>query len=213
MTSRKTKPGADAVGENDNAQNENGQPNPAADETAAAPANNGPAPGGGQPAAGESEADALREQVLRLRADYDNYRKRVLREKEVIYEQANAELMEALLPALDHLMLGIAAAERQSSDGGILAGMNLIYSQLNDTLARFGLSRLEVAGKPFDPLTSEAVMQTTDAALPDGMVAEEIRPGYMLKGKLLRPAQVVVNSAHAGRSGAEESGSDKAQED
>lgn len=143
---------------------------------------------------GPGEVEELREKLLRLRADFDNFRKRTLREKGEIYEQANSELMLELLPVLDHFQLGLQSATTHAVDKAMLEGLQLIRDQLMSVLTKFGLSSFSVENKPFDPMVSEAVNSMPSDTVPDGVVLNQVRCGYRLKDKLLRPAQVIVSS-------------------
>jgi len=134
----------------------------------------------------------LNDQFLRLAADFDNFRRRVRQNEEAVRAAAAEALMKDLLPILDHLEMAVAAA------GDLLEtpfgqGVSLIRQQLLDVLARHGLEPLAAQGKPFDPQTMEAV--AVDAAtdnVPAGHVSAELRRGYKLNGKLLRPSLVKV---------------------
>ncbi len=133
----------------------------------------------------------LQGQLLRLHADFDNFRKRTLREKCEIYDSAVSELMLDVLPVLDHIQLGIQAA---SDHKAIQDGIQLIFEQLVGVLTKFGLSPFDVENQPFDPARCEAVSCLASDQAPEGMVLIQIRRGYMLRSRLLRPAQVVVSS-------------------
>ncbi len=172
------------------------RPRPAGPEPAPAdtPA---PAP---PPAAPEPEpqaADAmsrLQDQLLRLQADFDNFRKRTVREKAEVFDQANQALMLELLPVIDHLQLAIAAAAEHRADPAFRDGLSLILAQLMGVLSKFGLNPIETEGQPFDPAHCDAVRTLPSDHVPEGVVMKQVRPGYRLNTKLLRPAQVVVSS-------------------
>jgi molecular chaperone GrpE len=136
----------------------------------------------------------LQDQLLRLRADFDNFRKRTLREKTDLYDSATSDLMLDLLPVLDHLQLGIQAAHAHKA---IQEGLRLIFDQLMGVLSKFGLVPFDVERQPFDPARSEAISQMASDQVPEGVVLAQTRRGYMLRDKLLRPAQVVVSSGPA----------------
>ncbi len=145
----------------------------------------------------DQSLESLQMQVVRLMADYDNYRKRVIREKTEIFEQANSELISRLLPVLDNAMLGAEAGEKHHASKSVLEGFRMIIRQFSDVLADFGLVRVETVGKPFDPLTAEAVGVLPSETAPEGEVLVEIRRGYLLKNRLLRAARVIVSSCPA----------------
>ncbi|KUK12149.1 MAG: Protein GrpE [Moorella sp. 60_41] len=144
-------------------------------------------------AARQEEIERLRSQLLRLRADFDNYRKRARREQLELKQTACAELVEELLPVLDNLERAMATARGGGEEGALLSGIELVFRQLVETLGRYGLSEVKALGQPFDPAYHEAVA-TEEATGPEGhnLVTEEFRKGYLLHGRLLRPALVKV---------------------
>lgn len=170
---------------------------------AEAPADASPAPAApavaAKPAPAETDADkiaALEDRLLRLRADFDNFRKRALREKNEIYELAASELVLDLLPVLDHVQLGLQAAAGHKA---IHEGLQLIFDQLMGVLSKFGLAPFDAEKKPFDPARCEAISYVASEEAPEGTVLVQTRRGYLLRGRLLRPAQVVVSSGPAVR--------------
>ncbi|MCG2660560.1 MAG: nucleotide exchange factor GrpE [Kiritimatiellae bacterium] len=136
----------------------------------------------------------LQDRLLRLQADFDNFRKRTLREKSELFDSANQALMLELLPVLDHLQLGIQAASAHQADPAFREGLTLIFDQLMGVLSKFGLSPIETENQAFDPNRFEAVNALPSATEPEGIVLALVRRGYMLRNKLLRPAQVIVSS-------------------
>lgn len=139
----------------------------------------------------------LQQRLLRLQADFDNYRKRTRREMEDLTLRANARLIESLLPVLDNLerALNIASATEQ---GALATGVEMTLRQLQEILTREGLTPVAAAGQPFNPEVHEAVArEETDAADKINLVVEEFRRGYTLHGRLLRPAMVKVAVAAA----------------
>lgn len=145
------------------------------------------------PAAPSPEA-VLKDQLLRLQADFDNFRKRVQRERVETQEQAAAQLITALLPAMDHFLLGLKNAQAHAKDATIVTGFQMIYSQLIEAFQKAGLTPLTAEGQLFDPHLHEAVTTLASEEHPEGMVITEVRRGYKLGEKLLRPAQVIVSS-------------------
>ena len=144
---------------------------------------------------GQTEKMAqLQDRLLRLQADFDNFRKRTLREKNELSDSANQTLMLELLPVLDHLQLGIQAASAHKADPAFQEGLILIFDQLMGVLSKFGLSPIETENQVFDPNRFEAVNALPSATEPEGIVLALVRCGYMLRNKLLRPAQVIVSS-------------------
>lgn len=143
----------------------------------------------------EEDLMKMREAALRTAAEYDNYRKRVAKEKEDIVRYANERLLEELLPILDNFDMGMQAAKSDESSM-IYIGMSMVQRQLEDFLSNQGIT-LIATNVPFDHNLHEAVStEVTDASVPEGTILRVVRRGYMLKGKLLRPATVVV-SRHA----------------
>ncbi len=135
------------------------------------------------------ERDSLYDRLLRKQAEFENYKKRVERERSEFVQLASAELMKELLNALDSFDLAIRNAK---TDETTLKGFELIYKQLLDTMSRFGLKAIDAKGQPFDPNFHQAVSTTETIDAPENTVLEEMRKGYLLNGRLLRPAMVSV---------------------
>lgn len=141
-----------------------------------------------------AKADELRDQLLRTIADMDNLRKRAAREKQDAIRFANESLLEKLVPVLDNFemaMLATASAEGGSVDS-LKTGVNMILNQFKNVVADSGLEVIEAQGKAFDPNLHEAVSHQESATVPEGHVLQQLRKGYKLKDRLLRPATVVV---------------------
>ncbi|MBI2442112.1 MAG: nucleotide exchange factor GrpE [Lentisphaerae bacterium] len=175
----------------------------ATDAAASSPAASGPAAPADVAAAPPPPAkeetpteklEKLQDQLLRLRADFDNFRKRTLREKTELFECANQDLMLELLPVLDHLHLGLQAASAHEADPAFREGLQLIFDQLMAVLSKFGLTPIETENQVFDATRCEAVNTLPSATAPEGTVLAMVRRGYMLRNKLLRPTQVIVSS-------------------
>lgn len=141
----------------------------------------------------EQEIDQFKDQLLRLRADFDNYRKRSLREKGEIYENANEALMLELLPVIDHLQLAINSAKEHKANAAFQDGLQLIADQLMTALAKYGLNPFNSGKQPFDANLHEAISCLPSETEPEGTIITQSRPGYRFKNKMLRPAQVVVS--------------------
>jgi molecular chaperone GrpE len=146
----------------------------------------------------EEEIAGLQDQLLRLRADFDNFRKRSVREKGEIYENANESLLLELLPVIDHIQLAVKSASEHKLNGPASAsfqeGLKLIADQLMDTLAKFGLEPFNSEKQPFEPNLHEAISALPSETEPEGVIIAQSRQGYRFKKKILRPAQVVVSS-------------------
>ena len=134
------------------------------------------------------------ERLLRTTADFDNFKKRAAREKTEAIHYANHSLIQKLLPILDNFEMALAAAQNAEGDklGSLQAGVVMIQQQLKAALTETGLEEIEAAGKPFDPNFHEAVSQQESTEVPEDHVLQQLRKGYKLKDRLLRPATVVV---------------------
>jgi molecular chaperone GrpE len=144
-----------------------------------------------QLAAARAQAQEFREHLQRLQAEFDNYRKRVLREQTTAIELASEPVMRRLLEVMDDFELALMAAERQPDFERFLKGVELVYAKLADALRSEGLERIQAEGAQFDPALHEALMQGGGAE-GEPHVAEVFRPGYTLKGRVIRPAGVRV---------------------
>jgi len=136
----------------------------------------------------EEKAD-LQDRLLRRTAEFDNFRRRVEREKSEIAEYANTETVRALLPLLDDFERALKVDVPESE---YTRGMVLIHQRLADSLKKLGLEPIEVVGKPFDPHLHHAVEMVESADHEDHTILEEYQRGYNFRGKLLRPAMVKV---------------------
>ncbi len=147
-----------------------------------------------QPVPAQDAPPPADDRLLRLQADFDNYRKRMMREKADIYRRANEDIMEELLPVLDHLELALTAVGGVDKHDSIAKGFKLVGDQLLSVLNKFGLTPIETDGVPFDPNVHEAVLHMPSTEVPENAIVSRTRAGYMLGGQLLRAAQVVVSS-------------------
>ncbi len=142
------------------------------------------------------ERNDLRDRLLRSAAEFDNYRKRTDRERRDLSDAVAADLMRDLLPVVDDLERAIAAAAGQSDSGTALAsGVEIIYRQLLDVMRRRGVEPIESVGRDFDPSWHEAIASEPADGHRDGEVIDELRRGYRIGSRLLRPAQVRVAKA------------------
>jgi molecular chaperone GrpE len=139
------------------------------------------------------ERDEFRELAQRVQADFENYRKRMLREQTDKIERANEGLLEQLLSVVDSFDL--ALANLSDADDKVRKGVELVYAELIGALEKAGLERIDALGKPFDPHEHEAVAQEDGDGEP--VVCDILRSGYRLKGRVLRPATVRVTRAEA----------------
>jgi len=137
-----------------------------------------------------ARAEDYYQRLVRLQADFENFRRRTAREKEDFYKYAAEQLVESLLPILDNFELALAHG-RETPDK-LFEGVEIIYRQIVDTLAGQGLSPISSVGEIFDPSRHEAVLQEQTNNCPDNIILEELRKGYLFKEKLLRPSMVKV---------------------
>jgi molecular chaperone GrpE len=139
-------------------------------------------------------ADENWDRLLRTTADFDNFKKRAAREKQEAIKYANEGLFRKLLPVLDNLDMALAAAQTAGPDASqsLQAGVSMVFQQLKSTLAEAGLEEVDAVGKPFDPNFHEALSQQETPEVPEGHVVHQLRKGYKLRDRLLRPASVVV---------------------
>jgi len=137
------------------------------------------------------EADRYVDDLRRVAADFDNYRKRTLREQAALVERASERTLTALLPVLDSLDSAASIEPRSGTEEKMSAGVRGTLSQLLDILAKEGLEVIPTWDEPFDPRIHEAVLRTGDGDAPL-VVTKELRRGYRLAGKVLRPALVEV---------------------
>jgi molecular chaperone GrpE len=142
----------------------------------------------------KKERDSLYDRLLRKQAEFENYKKRIDREKSDFLQFASAELMKELLNTLDSFDIALQTAAGDPASGeNTVRGFELIHKQLQDTLARFGLKPIEAKGKAFDPNYHQAVSTEAAEDMEENTVIQEMRKGYTLNGRLLRPAMVSVS--------------------
>jgi molecular chaperone GrpE len=136
------------------------------------------------------ELQQLKEQLLRVQADFDNYRRRAARDQEDLRRFACMDLIGELLPILDSFELGLKSAQENSNT---LSGFQMIFTQLQTLLASKGVKEIAPQGEVFNPQWEEAVAYVYDGAVPQEHVVQTVRKGYLLNDRLLRPAAVVVS--------------------
>jgi molecular chaperone GrpE len=129
----------------------------------------------------------------RLKADFENYKKRIEKERSEFLKYANEELIKDILPILDNLKRALASVEASHSNSeSFIEGVRLIKKMFEDFLSEKGVRQIESLGTVFDPRLHEAVMQREDDKHPEGMIVEVVKEGYYLNEKVIVPAQVVV---------------------
>lgn len=138
------------------------------------------------------EAEEHRERYLRGAAEFDNARKRAAREREDYTRYANESLIRELLPVLDNFSRALQAARGEAAAAAVTAGVELIQRELLRVLEKFGVTPFDSVGQPFDPERHEAIARVPAMGQPEGTVVNETARGYMLNGRVLRPAMVTV---------------------
>jgi molecular chaperone GrpE len=146
-----------------------------------------------------ARADEYWDRLLRTTADFDNFKKRAAREKQEAIRYANEALIEKLMPVLDNFDMALAATQSGNVEAvqSLQTGIAMIFQQFKNALAEAGLEEVDAAGKAFDPNWHEAVSQLESAEAPEGQVLQQLRKGYKLRDRLLRPASVVVAKSPA----------------
>ncbi|HEV2920513.1 MAG TPA: nucleotide exchange factor GrpE [Actinomycetota bacterium] len=139
-----------------------------------------------------AEAESYLDDLRRLQADFDNYRKRTLREQTARTASASQALVARLLPVLDNFELAVSAAEQSRDFDRMLKGVEMVLGALREVLEGEGLVKIEAEGKPFDPERHEAVIAVEQEDAEPGTIVDIVRTGYELGGKVLRPAMVKV---------------------
>lgn len=139
-----------------------------------------------------AKADEYWDRYVRAVAELDNYRKRAARERAEAVQHANEELVRKLLPVLDNFEAALAAVGPGTTFENFKTGVAMIHNQLRQALAEAGVEEINATGQIFDPNLHEAVAQRESADVPEGHVLQQVRKGYRLSARLLRPASVVV---------------------
>jgi molecular chaperone GrpE len=148
-----------------------------------------------QLAAAKQDLATSNDRFMRAAADLENFRRRAVREKEELRLFATSRVLEDLLPVLDNLGLGLAAAKQPGADLKVLSGgVDMVLTQLKSALANHGLKEINPAGQPFDANLHESISAQPSEAVPEGSVVTVVRNGFSLNGRLLRPASVIVSS-------------------
>lgn len=145
-------------------------------------------------AAAEKAAEEYKNSLLRLMADFDNFKKRQAREQAEWGARANERLLADFLPVFDHLEIALDKVPEESKDDPFVKGVDMVRSQLAEAFAKHGLKQIDARGTTFDPMLHEALSQIPSDTVPDQGVIQQFRCGWMLGEKLLRAAQVIVSS-------------------
>lgn len=140
----------------------------------------------------KQEKDETFDRLLRLQAEYDNYKKRTQKEKEASLKYKSQDLVNELLPVVDNFERALQV-EKNDHTKGIIDGITMVYNQFKDALTSAGVEEIETVGKEFDPNLHHAVMQTEEEDVDSNIIVEELQKGYLLKDRVIRPAMVKVN--------------------
>ncbi|MFC7372524.1 nucleotide exchange factor GrpE [Fictibacillus iocasae] len=145
-----------------------------------------------------SELEKLLEEsnqrLMRVQADYDNFRRRTREEQAASLKYKSMSLIEQLLPAMDNFERALQFESDNEQTSNLLAGMNMVYRQIQEACKNEGLEQIETIGQLFDPHLHQAVMQVEDESFEKNTVVEELQKGYRLKDRVVRPAMVKVNA-------------------
>ncbi len=160
----------------------------------------------------EKRAAALKDQLLRTAADFDNYRKRSRREVDDARLGGRESMLKELLPVFDNLERATAAADGATDIGAFANGIEMVMRQFHDTLKKLGVERVPSVGQPFDPSVHEAIQQIESADVAPGHIAAEIQGGYRAGERLIRPAMVVVAASRQNDDASAEESGDAAEE-
>ncbi len=141
-----------------------------------------------------AKADETWDRYVRLNADFDNFRKRAARDREDGMRAAQERLLNKLLPVIDNFDMAMAAtgSAQNTTVESLKAGVQMIQGQLKAVLSESGVEEIDAIGKPFDPNLHEALSQMESTDAPEGTVLQQLRKGYKMRDRLLRPASVIV---------------------
>ena len=152
-------------------------------------------PAASELASAKTEAAENYDRYLRAVADLENFRRRTAREQDELRKFAAARVIEDLLPVIDNLGLALASAKKTGADvKGIVGGVEMVLNQLKSALGSHGLKEIDPAGQVFDANLHESIAAQPSGDVAEGAVMNVVRTGFVLNGRLLRPASVVVSS-------------------
>lgn len=141
----------------------------------------------------KTQLEEQHQRMLRIQADYDNFRRRTREEKEQMRKYASLPLLENLLPFIDNFERALISSKEHPDFDALLKGLDMIYDQLKNILEQEGLKVIEAVGQPFNPEYHQAVMQVEDDEYDEGIIVEELQKGYQLIDRVIRPSMVKVN--------------------
>jgi len=139
----------------------------------------------------QAELDAMKDRYMRTVAEYDNFKKRTIKEKEEMYATAVCDTIEQILPILDNLTRAVTACEDGNSES-LADGVKMIAKQFGEVFSAIGVSEIEALGNEFDPNLHNAVMHVEDESVGDNSIVEEFMKGYTYKDKVIRHSMVKV---------------------
>lgn len=140
----------------------------------------------------DQQIEELTDRVMRQMAEFDNFRKRTEKEKSQMFDSGAGDIIEKILPVIDDMERGLAAASDEEKESSFVKGMEMIYKKFMDILNNAGVTAIEAVGKEFDPNFHNAVMQSPSEEYESGYVVQELQKGYMYKEKVLRHSMVIV---------------------
>ena len=141
----------------------------------------------------KTELEEQNQRFLRVAADFENYKRRTALEKDDLLKYGNAKLIGEILPVLDTFQLALKTSSDNKEVQNLVKGVDMIHRQLLQVLEQAGMTKIEAVGHAFDPNLHEAIMQVDDDSVPEDTVVEELRAGYMLKERVIRPSMVKVS--------------------
>lgn len=147
-----------------------------------------------------SKAQSYLDLAQRTQADFVNYKRRIEQERSDFARSTRSEVIQKFLPALDDLRRAIQSLPPSAESSDWAQGIQIVERKFVQTLDSLGVKRIEAVGKPFDPWEEEAIAHQPSDTFPEGTVSNVIQPGYVIDGKVLRPAQVVVSSGRPANS-------------
>jgi molecular chaperone GrpE len=153
-----------------------------------------------------AERDRLKDQLLRVAADFDNFRKRSRKDVEQAERRGKEEILRELLPVIDNLERAVEAARGATEVDGIVQGVEMVLKLFEDTASRIGLERIESVGERFDPSLHDAFQQQESDEHPPGTIMAQYQAGYRLGDRLIRPATVVVSKKRPEPAGQDQGG-------
>ncbi|MHA6250928.1 nucleotide exchange factor GrpE [Oceanobacillus sp. CAU 1775] len=138
------------------------------------------------------EKDEIYNRLLRLQAEFDNFKRRSQKEKEAERKYKSQDIVNDLLPVLDNFERALQV-EKTEETAGLIDGISMVYRQLQEAVTNNGVEVIETEGQEFDPNLHHAVMQVEDEAFESNQIVEELQKGYLLKDRVIRPSMVKVN--------------------